>query len=202
MNNKHNKYECVIIGGSAGAFLVISQILENLKTSFTLPIIIVQHINNDTDYYFIEHYRRISHREIVLVDNMADIKDSTIFVAPADYHLLVENKKLLVLSNDEKVRYSRPSIDVLFESASEVFSDSLISIILTGANNDGSFGSECVNKQGGCTIAQDPQEAKFQEMPKQAIEKGCIDKVLKITKIIDFLNNLNMGESDVFTEES
>jgi len=192
MLNRFDKYECVIIGGSAGSFTTISQILEKLNNSFKLPIIIVQHIQNDTDYFFIEHYRNVCKRDVVLVDNMADIKEGGIYIAPANYHLLVENKRLLVLSSDEKVRYSRPSIDVLFESASEVFTDSLISIILTGANNDGSYGSECVRKHGGLTIAQDPKEAKFDDMPKGAIETGSIDKVLTINQIIEFLNNISI----------
>lgn len=192
MEYQINKYSCVIIGGSAGAFNTISHILRNLNSSFKLPIIIVQHLNNDTDYYFIEHYRNISRRDVVLVDNMADIKESAVYVAPADYHLLVENKSLLVLSNDEKVRFSRPSIDVLFESAADVFTDSLISIILTGANSDGAFGSVYVSKHGGHTIAQDPKEASFDEMPKKAIDTGHIDKVLTVNQIIELLNNLSV----------
>ena len=193
MKNRKTNFACVIIGGSAGALIAISQILEHLNSKFKLPIIIVQHLNSDTDYYFIEHYKNLAQRDVVLVDNMADIKDGSIYVAPADYHLLVENKRLLVLSNDEKVRYSRPSIDVSFESASEVFTDSLLSIILTGANDDGALGSECVSKYGGYTIAQDPTEAQFDEMPKRAIETGYIDEILTINQIIEFLNNISMG---------
>jgi two-component system chemotaxis response regulator CheB len=181
------KYSCIVIGGSAGAFGVITEIIRGLPATFQIPIIIAQHLNIDTDYYFIEHYRNSTSLNVELVDDFAQLKASTIYVCPADYHLLVEDKETLVLSSDEKVNFSRPSIDVLFESAADIFENEILSIILTGANNDGAYGSSCIKDRGGTTIAQQPSEAKFSEMPQKAIETNKIDHILTIDRIIEFL---------------
>ncbi len=187
MTNNQTTFDCIVIGGSAGAFECIRKIIEVLPDEISIPIVISQHLNKDTDYFFVEMYKKLTKNRIVLVDNMAEIKANTIYIAPANYHLLVENRELLVLSSDEKVNYSRPSIDVLFESAARVFQDRLLSILLTGANNDGANGSLTVKKYNGCTIAQNPKEAQFPEMPESAINNNSIDNILSINKIGEYL---------------
>jgi len=118
------------------------------------------------------------------------IKSGTVYIAPANYHLLVEPDKTLSLSIDAKVRYSRPSIDVLFESASDAYRSGLIGVILTGANSDGTAGLKRIKARGGLTIAQDPDTADSKIMPFSAIREHTIDQIFSLAEISSFLVRL------------
>jgi two-component system chemotaxis response regulator CheB len=115
------------------------------------------------------------------------MKPCTVYLAPPDYHLLIEADRSFSLSYDAPVHYSRPSIDVLFETAAHVIGTKLLAIILTGANADGSYGIRMVRKYGGATIAQDPATADYPDMPKAAIRTGSIQKIMDLDAIGDFL---------------
>ena len=183
-------YEAVVIGASAGGMEAIIRLLTGLKPEFALPIMIVQHTSPSSDNYFIEHIQKKTGLIAKEASSGEKISGRLIFVAPPNYHLLVEKNKTLTLSTEEKVNYSRPSIDVLFETAAEAYYQKLIGIILTGASSDGSLGLKRIKQLGGYCIVQEPESAESKIMPKSAIKLAHPDKILKIDEISDFLNNL------------
>ncbi len=118
------------------------------------------------------------------------IVGSTVYIAPPDYHLMIEPDHTFSLSVDASVKYSRPSIDVLFETASQAYNDRLIGIILTGANDDGANGIISIDQRNGLTIAQDPKEALNASMPLASIRTGAVKKILSLREIQVFLNKI------------
>ncbi len=181
------KYRAIVIGASAGGMHVVSRILAHLPADFKLPVIIVQHLHKTQDGYLIEFYNSNTILPVREAEDKLDIQPSHIYIAPPDYHLLIEQDETLSLSRDEKVNYSRPSIDVLFESAADVYGSELIGVILTGANNDGSHGLKCIMEHGGLTLVQDPETAQFPEMPRSAREYVTVDHVLDVDALGKFL---------------
>jgi two-component system chemotaxis response regulator CheB len=186
----HEKYKAVVIGASAGGLFALSFILEKLPALYPLPVIIVQHRSKDKKDLLEEVLRNKCKIRIKQADEKEKIRAGVVYIAPPDYHLLIEDDRTFSLSSDELVCFSRPSIDVLFETAAILFKETLIAIILTGANNDGAAGIVEVNRYGGLTIAQDPAEAKFSLMPKASIETNAIEHIWKLTEILDFLLNI------------
>lgn len=183
-------YKAVVIGASAGGMEAISNLLKRLKPEFILPIMIVQHTSPSSDNYFIHYIQEKTPLKVKEATSGDKITGGFVFVAPPNYHMLVEKNKTLTLSTEEKVNYSRPSIDVLFNTAAEVYYESLIGIILTGASSDGSLGLKRIKQLGGYCIVQNPQSAESKPMPEYAIDFAHPDKILNIKEISDFLNNL------------
>jgi two-component system chemotaxis response regulator CheB len=128
--------------------------------------------------------------KIKYAEDKEKIRKGCVYIAPPDYHLLIEDDRTFSLSVDAPVNYSRPSIDVLFESASDVFSEHIIGIILTGANSDGSLGLKRIKERGGLTIVQSPQSAEYPVMPTAAIAETDVDYVLDIEEIADKIKEL------------
>jgi two-component system, chemotaxis family, protein-glutamate methylesterase/glutaminase len=128
---------------------------------------------------------------IVQADEKQHVLPGSVYIAPPDYHLLIESDKTFSLTSDELVKYSRPSIDVLFESAALVYRTRLLALVLTGASSDGAYGVSVVKDYGGMTIAQDPSEASFPYMPKASIETRKIDRILTLKQIEALLLQLN-----------
>ncbi|MDH3360372.1 MAG: chemotaxis protein CheB [Desulfobulbaceae bacterium] len=183
------KYRTVVIGASAGGLAALATILSRLPEEFEPSIIIVQHIKeDDADDYRSIFYNKKCALPVKEATDKEPLQQGTVYLAPASYHLLVErNGSNLSLSVDEPVNYSRPSIDVLFESAALAFEDKLIGIILTGANNDGSEGIRKIKENGGYTMVQDPEEADAEAMPLAAIKATEIDQILRLSDIGDSL---------------
>jgi len=123
------------------------------------------------------------------------VESGTIYFAPANYHLLVEPDKTFSLSTEARVNYSRPSIDVLFESAADTYMDRLVGIILTGANSDGTNGAARIKELGGLIIAQDPETAEADAMPMSVVKHVQVDHILALNRIGDFINSLNQKEN-------
>ena len=117
-------------------------------------------------------------------------KKGHVYFATPNFHLLVEENYSFSLSTEDRVNYARPSIDVLFETASFAYGEKLIGIVLTGANHDGAKGLRIIKERGGLTIVQDPKEAEVDSMPLNAIKNSKVDQVLKLKDIADFLNRL------------
>ena len=182
-----NKYEAIVIGTSAGGYNALSEILSGLPEGYPLPIIIVQHRAKDSDDFFEELLQRRCRIAVKQADEKEKIKGGTIYTAPPDYHLLIESDRTFGLSSDPLVRFSRPSIDVLFESAASVYRDRLVGIILTGSNADGAEGIAEINHYGGLTVAQDPAEAQYTLMPQAAIDTGKVEEVWRLARIREFL---------------
>jgi two-component system chemotaxis response regulator CheB len=179
--------EAVVIGASAGALEALSVILPALPADFALPLMIVVHMPPDRRSVLAELFQakcRIAVRE---AEDKEPMRPGTAYFAPPDYHLLVETDKTLSLSDDEAVLYSRPSIDVLFESAADAYGRGLIGIVLSGANNDGAAGLKAVVDAGGVGIVQSPDDAFSSTMPEaaKAMSPGAL--VLSLPEIAAYL---------------
>lgn len=190
MFKDRDKFEILIIGGSAGSFPVVSRILESLPSTFPLPIVMCLHRLKDKREGFKEALEIKSSLPIEEPNDKDYIQSGRVYIAPANYHLLIEGNRF-ALSTTELVQYSRPSIDVLFESAADSFGSKVLAIILSGANRDGALGMKRVNDKNGTSIAQDPKECSMSTMPMAAIEASKIDYQLNIPEIIDFIRKLS-----------
>ncbi len=184
------KYRAVVIGVSAGGLAALGKILPRLPRNFPLPVIIVQHLSPSSDNYMIRHFNSQSQITVKEADEKEEIKPGFAYFAPPNYHLLIETDFTFSLSTEERVNFSRPSIDVLFESAVDAYCGSLIGIILTGASSDGSKGLKRIKDCGGLTIVQNPKEAEVSVMPDAAIRLFRVDKVLLLDEIATFLAGL------------
>ncbi len=176
-------YDLVAMGASWGGLHAVETVLSGLPDGFRTPIAIAQHRAPGSGSGALP--RVLSLRSGVQVHEAGDkdpIEPSGVYVAPPDYHLLVEPGGF-ALSIEEHVQYSRPSIDVLFDSAADTYGESLIAVILTGANEDGAYGLTRVKRRGGVTIAQDPATAERRDMPAAAIATGAVDHVLPLEEI-------------------
>lgn len=187
-NSFSQKYRAIVIGVSAGGMDALKTVLVPLPSDFPVPLLIVQHMSPErSENYLIEYLDSLCSLNVKEADEKETVQSSYVYIAPSDYHLLVEADGTLSMSVDERVNYSRPSIDVLFESASEAYSSGLIGIVLTGANSDGAEGLKTIKENGGLTIVQDPETADSRAMPLAAIEKCNVDHILGLDKISDFL---------------
>lgn len=174
-----NRYELLLIGGSAGSLEALLKLLPALQQAYSLAIVLVLHRRSGESLL-----SQLLAEKTVWPVKEAEEKEAvcagTIYIAPADYHLLLENDKTFSLDYSEKVHYSRPSIDVTFESAAEVYGKSLMAVLLSGANADGSGGLQRIKEAGGYILVQDPQEAAVAYMPQQAIAHNAVDAVVPV----------------------
>ena len=185
------KHRAVVIGSSAGGLMALKTILGLLKKDFSVPIIIVQHTGPNAGDYMARYLDSLSALRVKEADEKEKLIPGSAYIAPPNYHLLVESDETLSLSLDNRVNYSRPSIDVLFEAAADVFAASLIGIVLTGANNDGSKGLKRIKDAGGLAIVQTPESAEVPTMPQSAIAAvGNPDYVLPLEGIAELLNRM------------
>ena len=189
-------YKAIVIGGSAGSFQVISQILNKIPKDFSLPIIICCHRLKHIRSGFIEALSIKSSKKVEEPEDKDGIKKGRIYLAPANYHMSVELGYTFSLTTEEVFNNSRPSIDYTLESAAYVYRDKMIGILLTGANKDGALGMQMIKKKGGLTIVQDPLESLVDTMPKAAIKITKIDYVLNVEQIIKFLIELNKYQNN------
>lgn len=183
-------FNAVVIGASAGGMHTINKLLSKLPENFLLPIIIVQHIAPTSDNYLVEFLNKNTKVIVKEVDEKEIVKKGVVYLAPPNYHILIEEDFSISLSADEKVNYSRPSIDVLFLSASDAFKEKLIGVILTGANDDGAKGLLDIKRNGGLTIVQDPLDAETSLMPLAAIKTAEPQYILKVNEISKLLIEL------------
>jgi two-component system chemotaxis response regulator CheB len=177
-------YELVVIGVSAGGMLALSMLLLALPDDYKLPVAIMQHIgaNNNNDYLS-SYYSRIYELPVCWASPTMPITEGHIYFAPLGYHLLVENDRTFNLSVDDSVNHSRSSIDVLFDSAANVFRKKLVGAILTGASSDGSKGLRNIKNHNGLILVQDPEEAEVDTMPRAAIEAVGVDKTFSLNEL-------------------
>ena len=176
-------YDLIVVGASWGGLHAVSRLLEQLPEDLTAPLAVAQHRSATSRPGGLEELLQ-DHTSWPVCEgrDKLPIERRHVYVAPPDYHLLVEEDGF-ALSVDERVRHARPSIDVLFESAADVYGERLIAVVLTGANDDGADGVRAVKARGGTTVAQDPGEAERFEMPAAAIATGAIDRVLPLARI-------------------
>ena len=168
-SNNLRHIEALVIGGSAGAVTSLSQILPPLTADFPWPIIIVVHVPSGRHNSIADLFQSICKLPVKEAEDKEPLRAGSIYVAPPDYHLLVEPDRRLSLSNDPPVHHSRPSIDVLFQSAADAYGQSLLAILLTGANQDGAQGMYAIGKAGGMAFVQRPTSTDARVMPEAAL---------------------------------
>ncbi|PLZ11457.1 chemotaxis protein CheB [Fischerella thermalis] len=187
------KYQIIVIGTSLGGLEALQVILLGLPKTFPVPIAVVQHRHKDSDdtlRVLLQSYTNLVVKE---AEDKEEILPGWVYLAPADYHLLIESKDKTVsqpyfsLSTDVPVTYARPSIDVLFETAADACNQKVIGILLTGANQDGVQGLAKIKARGGMSIVEEPESAFCSIMPAAAIAFGVADQVLPLVDIASFL---------------
>lgn len=177
-------YEAIVVGASAGGAAAISTIAGRLPSNFSMPIVVVQHLypycSLDVSIAFSKVRDAKTTKE---AEDKEELKPGMMYLAPAGYHLLIERQKTLSLSVETPENFSRPSIDVLFETAADAYGDKLIAVLLTGASTDGVDGLRTVKEQGGLTIIQDPNSAEVPFLPKAAAASVDADFILPLAEI-------------------
>jgi two-component system chemotaxis response regulator CheB len=189
-----DRVEAVVIGTSAGGIEALSALLPALPAGICAPVFVVQHLPRERPSLLAEIFApkcAVAVREAVDKD---PIEPGTLYFAPPDYHLLIDEGPSIALSDDEPVHHSRPSVDVLFESAADAFGSRLLAILLTGGNPDGAAGVAAVHAAGGLTVVQDPAEAQVPTMVEAALARGPVDHVLRLEGIAALLRGLKVGK--------
>lgn len=181
--------DLIVIGCSLGGMQALMTIFRELPKDFATPIVVAQHRHKASNEGLPSFLRRESNLCVVDAEDKQWIKPNCVYMAPADYHLLVERGSLH-LSVDAAVAHSRPSIDVLFESAADAYGDGVVAVVLTGANNDGARGAKRVKARGGFLIVQDPLTAEAPAMPEGTIAAVRVDRILPLERIGPFLVEL------------
>lgn len=182
--------EVVVIGASAGALEALSAILPALPAGFRLPVIVVVHLPPDKRSILAELFQAKCWIPVREAEDKEPISGGTVYFAPPDYHLLVEGGKSLALSRDEPVLFSRPSIDVLFETAADAYGSAVIAIVLTGANQDGARGMQSIVAAGGIALVQDPIGAFSAAMPEAALKLSPKARVMPLDAIAAYLQEV------------
>jgi two-component system, chemotaxis family, protein-glutamate methylesterase/glutaminase len=194
---KKRRCELLVIGGSSGSNEIINLILSKLPVKLQFPVILIRHIaeNHDSEDYlgylnskYIIKIKEAEHGEALV--------NGVVYFAPPGYHLLVENELTLSLNVDEKIKFCRPAIDPLFESAADACGNNLTGVILTGANDDGSDGLKRIKDRGGYTIVQNPETAECPVMPQSALQLTRVDEILEPHEIYQKIVELSRLQID------
>ncbi len=186
--------KAIVIGTSFGGLEALKTILPQFEGNFPIPIIIVLHIGDHNNDAFIGYLNDACNLIVKEAEGNEPIRPGYVYFAPPNYHLLIEDNFTFSLSTDEKQNHSRPSIDVLFESAAWAYRNSLAGVVLTGANSDGANGLRIIKSFGGKTIIQDPEQAIAPIMPRFAQQIAQPDHLLNLDEIADKLIELGNGE--------
>lgn len=177
----------VVIGASAGAVQALGDVLPALPADYPLPVLIVVHVPADRSNFLAPLFAQKCRVRVREAEDKELAAPGTVYFAPADYHLLVETDGTLSLSSDLPVHHSRPSIDVLFESAADAYGEALIGVILTGANEDGADGLRAVAAADGKAVVEDPAAAYADAMPRAAIKRTPKASVMSLEAIASYL---------------
>lgn len=189
MNQSIHNQKLVLIGGSAGSLHVIMEMLKNIDFSLSFPLVIVVHRKPYSTSVLPVLLQQFTKIEVTEIEDKTDLLPNIIYIAPADYHLLFEDTKTVSLDSSEKMNYSRPSIDVTFRSAAEVFGHNLTTILLSGANSDGVEGLQYVKNNEGKIWIQNPVTAEVDYMPRMALEQVDYDLVFNPDELAELLRN-------------
>lgn len=184
------RVEAIVVGASAGGVDALLRVFGQLRKRFGIPVLVVLHLPDERDSQLATVF---GHRLAIPVEearDKQDIQPGTLYFATPGYHLSVEADRSLSLSLEDPVHHSRPSIDVLFESAADVYGPNLLAVLLTGANDDGARGLARVKALGGITVVQDPDEAQVSTMPEAALALHEPDHILTLQGISDLLAGL------------
>lgn len=182
--------EAVVIGVSAGGLKALTAILPGLPRTYPLPIMICIHLPPGKKSIVAELFDEKCALDVHEAEDKEPIEPGTVYFAPPDYHLMVEPDRRLSLSSEEPVLFSRPSINVLFETAADAYGAGLLGIVLTGANNDGAQGLSTIMLAGGTAIIEDPAEAYAAAMPQAAIDACPGAQVMSLEEMASYLQSL------------
>lgn len=182
-------YDIVLVGASWGGLAALRTLISALPADFSLPVVCVQHRHRDSTSVLAPILQEHSRLSVCEVEDKSPIAGGKVYIAPADYHLLVERGHFS-LSVDEPVRYSRPSIDVAFESASDAYGSGVIGVVLTGANADGARGLKRIVERGGLALVQEPATAESPPMPIAALRAVPEARSMTIADIAHTLGSL------------
>lgn len=180
-------HKMLAIGFSAGGIPLVQEMLQALPADYPLPVVLVTHLPPDMDDGLIDLFGQSAALPVTFAYDKVVIQPGRVYLAPPDYHLLVERNEHFALSMDPPFKSVRPSIDVFLHSAAEAFENRLIAVVLSGANSDGALGMSKVKELGGVTIVLDPLQAKFQTMPLAVIDAVDVDYVVSLEEIISLL---------------
>jgi two-component system, chemotaxis family, protein-glutamate methylesterase/glutaminase len=197
MEEAKSKMKLLVIGGSAGGLSMVLKIIPLLKRTMNLAVIIVFHRKHSDDNVLVDVLSKRTTFSVKEADDKDALAQGNILIAPADYHLLLEKDGTITLDDSEKVHYSRPSIDVTFESATEAFADSLTCVLLSGANADGVSGLVAAKKAGACVVVQSPASAEVSFMPQAALDKVKPDLIIddtNLSRLIDMLSTSSLTD--------
>lgn len=186
------KFEALIIGGSAGSLDVLLKVVPNLRADLSFPVVIVLHRKPGADQLLPDLLSAKTPLRVKELEEKELMIKGTIYIAPSDYHILIENDHTFSIDHSEKVNYSRPSIDVTFQSAADAFREHAVCILLSGTNADGVEGLKRVKRFGGKAIIQNPDTAIAPYMPEQARLHVSIDEILEPEDMAVFINQLSM----------
>ena len=189
-----DRTEAVVIGTSAGGVEALSAVLPALPAGLRAPVFIVLHLPRERPSLLVDIFARkcaVPVREAV---DKEPIAAGTVYFAPPDYHLLIDEGPTIALSDDEPVHHSRPSIDVLFESAADAYGPGVLGILLTGGNPDGAAGLAAIREAGGIVVVQDPEEAYAPAMVEAALALGPVHHRLRLQGIAQLLAGLAAGK--------
>jgi two-component system chemotaxis response regulator CheB len=180
--------ELVTIGASAGGLAALSQVLSGLSADFP-PILVVQHLDPTHKSHLASLLARKTRKAVKEAQDGELLTRSTVYIGPPDEHLLV-SKGRVQLAHSRLIRFSRPSIDMMFGAVAATYGSRCIGVILSGSNRDGADGIAAIKRAGGITIAQDPGTAEYRIMPQAAIETGCVDMIVAIDRLGETISAL------------
>jgi two-component system chemotaxis response regulator CheB len=183
--------QAIVAGGSAGAIEALTSILPALPVDFSIPIAITLHVHPNKPSHLAQVLGMHSALLVKEAEDKEPLLPCTVYLAPPNYHLLLEAQGYFSLSVDDPVLYSRPAIDVLFDSAADAFGPGLVGLLLTGASEDGARGLARIQRAGGVTLVQSPETAAVPVMPQAALRLFAPDHVLPLDEIGPFLARLD-----------
>jgi two-component system chemotaxis response regulator CheB len=187
----------LVIGGSAGSFVLIQQLVNALPGDFAMPVVVVLHRGRQYKSVLEALLQQHSSVKVKEAEDKEVLEAGKVYIAPADYHLLVEDDHSVSLDVSEPVWFCRPSIDVVFESAVDIYRQEVIGVLFSGANEDGANGIAAIRNAGGVTFVQDPDDAEFRVMPEAAITKKAADIIFKGADIIPMIRQIQMLKKNV-----
>jgi two-component system, chemotaxis family, protein-glutamate methylesterase/glutaminase len=185
-----DSYKVLVIGGSAGSLDVMLHVLPDLRRDLSLSIVVVLHRKSFQDSTLVDLFSAKTGLNVKEADEKEPLLPGTIYIAPADYHLLIENDRTFSLDYSEKINYSRPSIDVTFESVADIYGTESVALLLSGANADGVDGLKAIRDAGGLVLVQNPTTADVAYMPQHAIDELEVSQIINPTAMAGFINNL------------
>jgi len=192
MSHNHWRYDLIAIGASAGGLSALTEVLRPMATD-SPAILVVQHLDPMHKSHLAELIARKTDKQVKQAEHGEPILPAFVYIAPPDEHLLVGPGKIQLV-HSQLVHFSRPSIDLMFESVAGMYGSRSIGVILSGSNRDGAAGIRAIREAGGTTVAQDPVTAEFRVMPQSSIDTGCIDLVVPLNQLGMTLTKLCRGE--------